>query len=413
MKIDWNRKYNTIAVYAFLVIAAAILFVTFLVNLGNIFSFLGNLVGLTTPFILGFSIAYVLNPVMMFFEKRLFEGILRKHPLSSKANRVLSLLLAIILVLVFITLFGFILIPQIGSSLANLARNMNGYVSSATKVLEDWGNTLSSVFGGSGDMFGLADGLERIMDIAAKTLTEQIPNIVNYTKNFTSGVINVLVGFIVSVYLLASKERFFAQLKKILYAIFPKRFVETSVAAVHAANDTFSGFLYGKLLDSFIIGVMCYVGMLILRLPFPELISVVVGVTNVIPYFGPFLGAIPGILLIFIVDPIKSLWFAIFILALQQFDGNILGPRILGETTGLSAFWVIFAITVGGGLFGVLGMLLGVPLFSLIYALVRMLVESQLRKKGLPVSTYEYSSKRHPIPGREAVKEPGPNTSEK
>lgn len=236
--------------------------------------------------------------------------------------------MAVILVLAFLTLFGFILIPQMGSSLANLVGNMNSYVSSASKVLEEWEAKISGIFGVSEDLFGLTDTLESIMDTASKVLKEQLPAILDYTKNFTYGVVNVLVGFIVSVYLLAAKERFFAQLKKVLYAIFPQKFVETSVTAVHAANETFSGFLYGKLLDSFIIGVMCYIGMLVLRLPFPELISVLVGVTNVIPYFGPFLGAIPGILLIFIVDPVKSLWFAIFILALQQFDGNILGPRI-------------------------------------------------------------------------------------
>jgi len=173
--------------------------------------------------------------------------------------------------------------------------------------------------------------------------------------------------------------------------------VKKLISITHTSNRIFTGFISGKILDSLIIGVLCFIGMSIFNLPMAMLVSVIVGVTNVIPYFGPFIGAIPGALIVFLVDPIKAFWFMLFILALQQFDGNILGPYILGDSIGLPAFWVIFAILVFGSIFGVLGMFIGVPTFAVIYSIIKMWIESRLEKKGMPLSLHEYASEEHPL----------------
>ena len=228
-------------------------------------------------------------------------------------------------------------------------------------------------------------------------LTSAIPQIIQTTVNVTASVLNVIIGFIISVYMMFSKELFFARIHKLFTALFPEKSVEKMASVIHQSNDIFSGFISGKILDSFIIGLLCFIFMSIFGWPYAMLISVIVGVTNVIPYFGPFIGAIPSILILLMVEPWTALWFAIFILVLQQIDGNIIGPKILGDSTGLSAFWVIFAITIFGSLMGPLGMFIGVPLFAVIYSLVRQFAEWRLSQKGLPTATDDYASKEHPI----------------
>ena len=204
---------------------------------------------------------------------------------------------------------------------------------------------------------------------------------------------NFIIGFIISIYVLASKEKFTGQAKKFVYAVFHKDIANIIINDFCFTHKTFIGFISGKVLDSIIIGVLCFIGTSILNTPYAALVSVVIGVTNVIPFFGPYLGAIPSIILIFIVDPVHPLncvYFAIFILILQQFDGNFLGPKILGNSTGLTGFWVIFAITLFGGLLGVFGMIVGVPIFAVIYAAIRSLLDAALRKKQLPTESSKY-----------------------
>ena len=201
---------------------------------------------------------------------------------------------------------------------------------------------------------------------------------------------NLIIGFIISIYVLASKETFAGQSKKIVYAIFHKKNANNIVEAGRFINKTFMGFISGKIIDSAIIGCLCFIGTTIIGTPHALLVSVIVGVTNIIPFFGPFLGAIPCILLILIIEPIQALYFVLFILFLQQLDGNVIGPKILGDSTGLSGFWVIFAITLFGGLYGVGGMIIGVPFCAIVYAGVRMLVHNRLEKKALNPETENY-----------------------
>ena len=215
-------------------------------------------------------------------------------------------------------------------------------------------------------------------------------NITTGAMNVLSEVFNFLVGCIVSVYMLFSKELFAAQMKKILYGVMSIEHANMTLHITRKSNEIFGGFIIGKIIDSAIIGVLCFLGLTLLDMPYILLVSVIVGVTNVIPFFGPYIGAIPSAILIALADPIKGIYFLIFILALQQLDGNVIGPKILGDSTGLSAFWVVFSILLGGGLFGFVGMIAGVPTFAVIYYIVKMVVEQKLEKKKMPADTEAY-----------------------
>ena len=194
---------------------------------------------------------------------------------------------------------------------------------------------------------------------------------------------NFVIGIIVAIYLLMGRKKFAEQSKKLVRSIAPKKWADAILEEVTYADKMFSGFIGGRIYDSLIIGVICFVGMLILRIPYPGLVSVIVGVTNIIPFFGPFIGAVPSFLLILIVKPVKALIFLVFVVILQQFDGNILGPRILGNVTGLSSFWVLFSILFFGGMFGFIGMLIGVPVFAVIYDVARKLVYKGLEHREM------------------------------
>ena len=215
-------------------------------------------------------------------------------------------------------------------------------------------------------------------------------NITTGAINVLSEVFNFLVGCIVSVYMLFGKETFSAQIKKMLYAGMQVERANMVLHITRKSNEIFGGFIIGKIIDSAIIGVLCFIGITILDMPYILLVSVIVGVTNVIPFFGPYIGAIPSTILIALADPLKGLYFLIFIIALQQLDGNVIGPKILGNSTGLSAFWVVFSILLGGGLFGFIGMIIGVPTFAVIYYIVKMVVGEKLEKKRLPPDTEHF-----------------------
>lgn len=220
------------------------------------------------------------------------------------------------------------------------------------------------------------------------SLTEGVIGVVN-------GLIDILIGFIVAIYLLFGKEKFMGQCRKIVYAFNPPRRANIILHIASKTNKTFNGFIIGKIIDSAIIGVLCFIGLSILKMPYTLLVTVIVGVTNVIPVFGPYIGAIPSAILILLVDPMKGLYFIIFIFLLQQLDGNVIGPMILGDSTGLSAFWVMFAILIGGGLFGLPGMIVGVPTFAVIYYIIKMLIQQKLEQKKLPVETEHYNEKNY------------------
>ncbi len=403
MKLNMNKKYTTIAVYAFLVIAAAITFFFVISEHSVVGRMAGTFFGLMTPFIYGAALAYVLNPVLNWLEKKVFPKVFGDR-VSKRSRRGLGVLLTFLFGCAVVALFLAVLIPQIVESIDNLAQSIYAFLPQAQNFLNDliaqYGTNemLVDVLSMLGvDISDPSMALQRLATRSYTFLTQVLPNLFGGVMRFTSGLLDVVVGIIIASYLLLSKEVFYAQVKKLMFAFFPRRVAQATLNLTHDSNAIFCGFISGKILDSAIIGVLCFIGCSILQMPYTVLVSFIVGVTNVIPYFGPFIGAIPSIFIIMIADPLKSLIFAVFVLILQQLDGNIIGPKILGDSTGLSAFWVIFAVTFFGGLFGFVGMLIGVPTFAVIYALVRNFAEFKLGKKGLKTQTPDFASQENPI----------------
>ena len=403
MKLNMNKKYTTIAVYAFLVIAAAITFFFVISEHSVVGRMAGTFFGLMTPFIYGAALAYVLNPVLNWLEKKVFPKVFGDR-VSKRSRRGLGVLLTFLFGCAVVALFLAVLIPQIVESIDNLAQSIYAFLPQAQNFLNDliaqYGTNemLVDVLSMLGvDISDPSMALQRLATRSYTFLNQVLPNLFGGVMRFTSGLLDVVVGIIIAIYLLLSKEVFYAQVKKLMFAFFPRRVAQATLNLTHDSNAIFCGFISGKILDSAIIGVLCFIGCSILQMPYTVLVSFIVGVTNVIPYFGPFIGAIPSIFIIMIADPLKSLVFAVFVLILQQLDGNIIGPKILGDSTGLSAFWVIFAVTFFGGLFGFVGMLIGVPTFAVIYALVRNFAEFKLGKKGLKTQTPDFASQENPI----------------
>lgn len=325
-----------------------------------------------SPFIAGFAIAYLLNTPMCFFERKLYK--------NNKYRRVLAITTVYLLALAVVVILLNLIIPQVVQSITDLAANMQTYLNSLDTVV----NNLSEQFQVDGD--GISEMLGSYQDLMSdlsKKVTEALPQIVDVGFAVGNGVISGITAVISSVYMLAGKDRLVPQLKKIMYATLPKRRADWLLEVCSQANRIFVGFINGKLIDSAIIGVLCFILCLIFRIPYPMLVSVIVGVTNIIPFFGPIIGAIPCLMILVIVDPWAALRFFFLVIGLQQFDGNILGPKILGDSTGLSAIWVLIAIVTCGGLFGFPGMVLGVPTFAVLYSLIREWVNKRLRKKGI------------------------------
>lgn len=404
MKFDFNRRYTTIAVYAFLVLAGVGLFAAFLTNFASFQNYTGKIFDFMRPFIYGFGLAYILNPVLKFIEQRL-----RALPdgfLSDKLRRMLAILLTYLLAAGIIAVFVMIMLPQLISSITGLINRMFAFVNSTDRdALMQYLVNLFPEVDLSATMWDYVEKYTgQIVSTTYNLLTSRLlPMMTNVTTVVASGLLNLVVGVIVSIYMLADKERFSAGIKRIWYAAFPSSKADWILELAGDANRVFGGFISGKLLDSVIIGIICFFGMTFLNgvLPFsmpnPMLISVIVGITNVIPYFGPFIGAVPSFFIILIESPKGALVFLLFVFALQQFDGNILGPKILGDSTGLSAFWVIFSITLFGGLYGFVGMFLGVPVFSVIFMLLNRLVRSRLVKRGMPLELEEYCAPEAPL----------------
>ena len=350
---------------------------------GVLFIFIEKLFGILKPVLYGLAMAYLLTPIVDFFDRLLRDRLGAKR---AGLMRCLSILVTWLLALGLVYLLFSILIPELVASVSLLFSNLESYYRTiytwVTQLVEDNPYISERVLTLVRDYYNeLVDWVKNTVipgaQVAIVAVTGGIWSVVIFLKN-------ILIGMMISVYLLARKESFAKQSKKILYAILPETPYRRTLRAVAEADRIFSGFVRGKLLDSLIIGILCFICCSIFKFPYTPIISVFVGVTNIIPIFGPFLGAIPSAFLILLVSPKQCLYFILFIIALQQFDGNILGPKILGKSTGISSFWVIVAIVVGGGFGGVLGMFLGVPIFACINSLVHWFTDRTLAKKGVP-----------------------------
>ncbi len=394
--LAFQKKYTVIAIYAFAVIALSILLVFFCLNVSVVLSFVNRVLAILSPVVYALVITYLMNPLVSWFERRVFAFLVKKKP-RYQLRRALSIAAAFVLMLLVLGVFLYIVLPQIVTSTVGLVSSMSSYIVNLESNLREFVSNMGLPQEIIDQVLALVQSAETWFTQIVSLAQQCLPYLYGITVQVTSVFYNLVLGLVISVYTLMSKEKLFARTKKLLYAFFSPSHVDRAIDVTEKCHKIFSGFLSGKLLDSTIIGILCFIGMSILNIPLAVLVSVVVGVTNVIPYFGPFIGAIPSLILIFFVSPIKAVWFGIFLMLLQQFDGNILGPKILGDSIGISAFWVIFAVLVGGGLFGVAGMFLGVPVFAVIYMLASEFIYKRLKKKNLPTDTKEYASEKNKI----------------
>ncbi len=398
-----ETKILRVGVTVFFTVCAILVFYDIFFGQNMVWHYIKALDHILRPVTWGLIIAYILAPVVNFLERTILapvaaEGLKRRK--QKTWVRLISVLMTLAIVIFLIILLLRMLIPQVADSLIQIYNNLGTY----SDTLNKWIDNLGKYDGKMSS--GLSNTVNSVYDKALQWINDKfVPSEGDIFDTITTKVVgafnsgkNLLLGAIVASYVLGMKETLGAQGKKILYGMMSRESAEKSISAISYTNRVFGGFIRGKLLDSLIIGIICFIGCEILRIPFAPLVAVVVGVTNIIPFFGPFIGAIPCCVLIFLIDPIKCFVFIIFIIALQQFDGNILGPKILGDSTGLASLWVIIAILVGGAIAGPLGMLLGCPIFALFYAAFRHFVNGSLEKKNMPVSTDDYRQKTPPSP---------------
>lgn len=395
-KTNWNiRPYLAIGLTAFLVIIGSLLFFFLIDRYHGFAAIIGKMIGILQPITIGLVIAYLMTPVVNFEERHLLPLAQQKMKDSEKAKklvRIVSVLGALIFFVLIIAVLLLMVIPE-------LYKSINGMIGTLPKQVNDFMDWLNEYVSSDSEISSYLEiGLTKTTEFFENwAKTDFLPQTKNIMVGVTAGVIsvvklllNVLIGIIVSIYVLMSKEVFIGQSKKLMYALLPGKSANAVIHTVHKSNEIFGGFISGKLLDSLIIGILCFICLSLMKMPYTVLVSVIVGVTNIIPFFGPYLGGVPSAILILLASPIQGVYFIIFIIILQQFDGNILGPAILGESTGLSSFWVVFAILVGGGIFGILGMIIGVPTFAVIYYVIRKVVNNILRKKKLPAGSSSY-----------------------
>lgn len=397
-----NKSYIKWGVTVFLTAAAVLLFYYFVFHLSEVKTLFDSLIKIISPILIGLVIAYLVTPVINFLEQVIYVKFLKNREVKVKTRkqiRTLTILLSMSFLIFLLYEFFALIIPELKTSIENISAQLTTYINNLEKWVNDILRNRPQFNGIINDI--IEELTLKFNDWVDGSLTDTLlglmPQINDILITFTSGVvsvltviINTLVGLIISFYLLYGKENFAGQAKKVVYAIAKKETANSFIHNMRFINKTFLGFIVGKILDSIIIGLLCFMLTSIIGTPYPILISVVVGVTNVIPFFGPYIGAIPCAFLVLMVDPLECLYFVIMIILLQQFDGNILGPKILGESTGISGFWVIFAITLFGGILGVPGMIIGVPLFAVIYSAVKAMIRSNLDDKQMPKHTENY-----------------------
>ena len=348
-------------------------------NINWFINLLFNIVSIMTPFIYGLIIAYIVNWPYTFFRRNLSNVDIKSNSFIDKNKMVnsLSLILAYCCVLGVAAFLIIIIVPQIIISFRQLVDNLSSYIESFRLFVIEVQKKLNI-------NLVCVENDQKMMDdltsYADSFKSRMLPKLINFTKMFAVKTYNWILGIVVSMYLLGSKDRLINQLSKIVKVTIPSKISNKIKEILNLTHNTFWKFIIGKFIDSAIIGLLCFIGMSIFNIPYAILISVVVGITNIIPFFGPFIGAIPSIFILFIIDPVKALYFALFIFLLQQVDGNIIGPKILGSSVGVSGLWIMFSVMLGGGLFGVLGMVAGVPIFAVIYTLCGQVINKKLKK---------------------------------
>ncbi|MDD6024255.1 MAG: AI-2E family transporter [Oscillospiraceae bacterium] len=386
---------------AFVVLAACIVLGQFVTKLTAVFDVLRSLMGTLAPVIYGLGIAYLLDPIVNRVQKLLqprLERVLKQSGKAEKLSRVIGIVVSLVLATVVVWALLSMVLPQLLDSLNTIIGNLPSYYN----TLSSWVTNLIN------DNLQMADYTEQLMDAVYEYLTgwltdTLLPKVQTLVISLTTSVVgvakallNLIIGVIISIYLLMGKKSFLSQAKKLCYGLLGQKRAGYVCNVCSFANQAFGGFIGGKIIDSLIIGVLSFVVLSIMKMPYTMLISVIIGVTNIIPFFGPFLGAIPSALLLLVINPMQCLYFIIFVLILQQIDGNIIGPVILGDATGVSGFWVVVSILVFGSFFGVVGMIIAVPLFAVIYKIITEVVNWMLTTRGLSTVTEAYEKWNYP-----------------
>ena len=367
----WSKKPETMLDW-FCVVAACIAFYLLLNNLNYFVGGIGKFINILSPFAGGVVIAYILDPVVKLFYHKLFK--------EKKGIRWLAILLAYLAAILLIVLLAWLVIPQIVNSIVMLFTNFPSYIQGIQDVLtmiqDRFGVDLSQAT-------KMLDDSEAMVKEVYSLASSAMPQIVASLGSVASNFVSTFTSLAASIYMLADKKHLLHQLRTLAHAFLPERVAENTLRICHYANVNFTSFFIGKIIDSAIIGVITFVAMTILRLDFAVLISVFIGITNIIPVFGPFIGAIPSIFILLLVNPIQAAIFCVLILIIQQLDGNFIGPKILGSSIGISALWILFSIVVGGDLFGIVGMVVGVPVFATLYGLAQEFVHYLLDRRGI------------------------------
>lgn len=393
MKLDWSPKKRAGILCILLTVAIAVAFYLFLQDPSGIQGLLGWIWGMARPFVVGFIIAYLLwRPLRLLEKPVIWLNERTGGHLKDKTVRTIGITVLFVLVGVLVAALGRIVAPQLATSISTLSSRLPGYLSSMETTLNGW----ISALGMGEDIYQLlARGLDWLVNLVVDNL-ERIPSwLINLSLGVTSGLIQAVVGIAASIIMLREKERLTAQLKKAMWALFPKRFNLRVLQLGSIVDDTFGRYMVGQLTDALIVGVVCFLFMVILRLPYALLISVIIAFTNIIPMLGPFIGAIPSAIIVLMSDsPLKMLLFVGMILVLQQIDGNILAPRIIGNSTGISGIWVLFGVMVGGGIFGIPGIILSVPFLSVIFKIGGMFMRRWAAQRGKDDGTQPPSSGR-------------------
>ena len=418
MKIKWNKRYTSIALYAAGVCCLLIFLSWILFNLGSVFDIVSSIAGAVLPVFIGFAIAYILNPLEKLFEKKVFSFVEKKKP-HPWLRRCLSVASCFLFALIVIGILLICIVPQVIAGIYDLTSKAGSYVSK----LNGW---ISTIVGDSGflhdqyqklianiDLNRLQDIINEITKNSSDYLISGGGAILSFFGSFLGGTLKVILGIIMAAYMLLYKEHLTDTVKTVALAIFPEKTNGVLRHLLEEADYRFGGFIVGQLIDALIVGVLVFITSWILRIPYYPLVSVLCAVTNVIPFFGPFLGAIPSFLIIFVADPLKALIFVGLILVIQQVDGNYICPRILSGSTGLSSLGVILSITIAGGLFGITGMFIGVPFFAVLTALVSEQIEKKLLKKSLPTDTAAYEAEGAPFVQSPETEKAKPEEKEK
>jgi len=408
MKFKPDQRYDLIAAYTLSVIVIAMIVFHLLGHIGVITSFIGRIVGHLMPVILGVVIAFLLSPILKMFEGWLLPKAFSKNSIKPGIMRAMAILCTYLFTFVLIAAIIAIIIPD----LINSGNDIWNQIPVYQRMLNDWYFNITAYIqqfsGGDEDVdifaYFLADFAETLwavgslfMERAFELINELVVSLIAAATTIAASIINIVLGIVISIYILKDKKKILAQVNKVAIAIFPKRAYLLMYDVAQDTHRIFSGFVVGRIIDSIIVGALCAIGMMVLGMPHIVLVTVIIGITNFIPIFGPIIGAIPSAFIIFTVDPMMAAWFVLFILVLQQLEGNFIGPKIVGDIIGLPPLMIIASLILFAGLMGFLGMLIGVPLFAVMHSMAKRFVSFLLVKKGYPTETAKYLPENNPL----------------